>query len=555
MRTRRVAFRARPSLVAPLLLGSASAAFTLWQNLHVAAIVDIAYILNTATRIAAGDVPYRDFPLVLAPFVFLTQALLIKIFGPSYPVHIAYATMLSGLATALAYTIARRLLDAVVVAPRSLAAILTLPLVPLGIYGIYSSPFYDPDACLGVLVAIAAILAAQDRPTRARWLLAGALLTVPVFVKQNIGGTFLVVSVVALAVHARWHVSARPGFRWCIAGLGGALALEVLLLQLVVGLDNYLRWTLGFAVTGRGFAMEKLGAFTDLRSVWPGLLILLLVLVSQRLPPRARGAMFFTALLVSCLAVALAPDLALAAPQFFPPVLIAASVLALVRAIIDGPDLKTLLPFVLTATTAGAIMSQGLTGSTYGIFSLLVLAVASLVRLLARYVDKPVRVASLTGVVLSVLLTVTGTSYVLTNTRLLFIDVNTPGDVARSSFPSLAGLSARGPYIADLDAMLFWARDNVAADEPMVFLPGEDPAFFALGRAPRLPSVYFYDVANPYSPAQIAVFANEIGLRWVFVKDRLQLREEPPLNQALVAALTERATLVARVSAYRIYRR
>src|SRR5438128_11763447 len=89
----------------------------------------------------------------------------------------------------------------------------------------------------------------------------------------------------------------------------------------------------------------------------------------------------------------------------------------------------------------------------------------------------------------------------------------------------------------------------------MVFLPGEDPVFFALGRRPRMPSVYYYDVANPYSPAEVARFADAVGLRWVFVKDRLQLVEEPALEQGLITALTEHAGLVAQVGPYRVYRR
>jgi hypothetical protein len=88
-----------------------------------------------------------------------------------------------------------------------------------------------------------------------------------------------------------------------------------------------------------------------------------------------------------------------------------------------------------------------------------------------------------------------------------------------------------------------------------VFLPGEDPAYFALDRRPRLPSVYFFDVANPYSPAEIARFADQVGLRWVVVKDRLQLTQEPPLEQGLIVALTEHATLTAQVGPYRVYRR
>jgi hypothetical protein len=41
----------------------------------------------------------------------------------------------------------------------------------------------------------------------------------------------------------------------------------------------------------------------------------------------------------------------------------------------------------------------------------------------------------------------------------------------------------------------------------------------------------------------------------VFVKERLQLVEEPPLNPAIVRALTTRATLVATIGGYRVYRR
>jgi hypothetical protein len=88
-----------------------------------------------------------------------------------------------------------------------------------------------------------------------------------------------------------------------------------------------------------------------------------------------------------------------------------------------------------------------------------------------------------------------------------------------------------------------------------VFLPGEDPAFFALGRKPALPSVYFYDVATPYAPSELARFADAVGLRWVIVKDRLQLTVAPPLEPELVARLTDRATLVATIGPYRVFRR
>jgi putative sugar O-methyltransferase len=96
--------------------------------------------------------------------------------------------------------------------------------------------------------------------------------------------------------------------------------------------------------------------------------------------------------------------------------------------------------------------------------------------------------------------------------------------------------------------VLVWIRDNVPAEDSMAFLPGEDPVYFALGRRPPLPSVYFFDVASPLPPREIARHARDIGLRWVFVKRRLQLYEEPPEVRELVPLLTD-GSCVSPVSA------
>ncbi|MDP9264599.1 MAG: glycosyltransferase family 39 protein, partial [Chloroflexota bacterium] len=227
-------------MIVPLVLFVASAAFTLWRNAEVGVLVDFAYMVNIATRIAAGDVPYAQFPLAQAPLAFLTQAALIKLAGPHYAVQIGYAVIVGGIATALTYTIATRILEGSVRSPTALAAILCIPITPLGIYAIFPHPFYDPDACLFVLAAIGATLAARDRPSRRRWVVSGALLAIPIFVKQNIGGAFLVAVLAALAADAIARPQARSNLRWCLAGLAGALAVALAGLQLVVGIDHYL---------------------------------------------------------------------------------------------------------------------------------------------------------------------------------------------------------------------------------------------------------------------------------------------------------------------------
>jgi hypothetical protein len=551
----RAVVRPSPPIVIASLLFVASAGFVWWRNTQVGVLVDLGYVVNIATRIALGDVPYRDFPLAQAPGSFLAQALLIKLFGPHYLVQIAYASALGGAATALAYRIVRRLLAGAVPSPDGLALVLTLPLIPLGIYAVVPNPFYDPDACLVVLGAIALLLAARDRPTVARFAAAGAVATMPLFIKQNIGGAFIISLAGILVAEALARPARRRELGWLGVGAGAALALQITVLEIVVGIDAYVRWAWTFAMSGRGVTADRIREFGDPIVLFPAALIVLLAIGAPRVAERIRWLLFAGALAVAAAATPAASIALQMAPLLLPPLLVAAAALGLARAAREGPHLEVLLPLVLVATTLGTLQSQGLVNSTFGIFPLLTLALACVVRDLARAVPRPLRLAPLTGVVIALIATVVGTVSTIENVRLRFIHVNGPGPVVASAYPSLVGLSARGPYLAELDAVLYWMRDNVPPADGFVFLPGEDPVFFALGRKPALPSVYFYDVATPYAPAELARIADQVGLRWVIVKDPLQLTVAPPLEPELVARLTDRAALVATVGPYRVFRR
>src|SRR5438876_8086593 len=169
-----------------LLLGLATSAVVLWQNRRVIVLWDVSYILENATRIAAGDVPYRDFPIPYAPLTFLIQAAIIRIFGRHYALHIAYAAIVAGVATALTYVIVRLLGTR-----RSIAVLLCLPLTILGIYCIFPHPFYDPDCCVAVLIALMLFLTE-------RGFAFGVAAVVPLFVKQNIGLPCLIAAVAVL---------------------------------------------------------------------------------------------------------------------------------------------------------------------------------------------------------------------------------------------------------------------------------------------------------------------------------------------------------------------
>src|SRR5437016_4636424 len=122
--------------VAMAALFAATAAVVLWQSSRLTVLWDFSFIVENATRMAMGDVPYRDFPFPYAPLTFVVQSMIIRILGRAALHHAAYATLAGGTASALAYAIVIRIEQR-----RVVAFALCAPLVVLGIYCILPHPF------------------------------------------------------------------------------------------------------------------------------------------------------------------------------------------------------------------------------------------------------------------------------------------------------------------------------------------------------------------------------------------------------------------------------
>src|SRR5436853_4172874 len=117
-----------------VVLFAATAAVVWWQNSRLTVLYDVSGILENATRMAEGQVPYVDFPFPYAPLTFLTQAALIRYTGAVYWHHIVYACVVGGLATVITWRILLHVFCEAVPYPRWTAFLLSLPLVVLGIY-------------------------------------------------------------------------------------------------------------------------------------------------------------------------------------------------------------------------------------------------------------------------------------------------------------------------------------------------------------------------------------------------------------------------------------
>ncbi len=556
-----------------------------WQNSHVAVLWDTSYVLDSAARIAAGQLPYRDFPFVHPPLTFLVQAAIIRLTGRVFFHHVIYVGVVGGLGTLIAWRLALASLcgrvDGALLRGRNadwiIASLVAAPLIFLGIYSIIPIPEYDGDCAFWILVALWLLQRADLRRTVASGLIAGAGICVPLFFKQNMGLPFLpaaVGSVLLVLVFA--FMRATPGAdrapekRMLVSVLAGACATLVaaaLVLHWTVGIQNYIHWTIEVAgqrrLPGLG---DMLAVFRDPTLLWTlpcvgfGLVVLRFTPEKLRWTRIAAFALLaapFLFTLASLLIYDDADERGDSLLALWPLLLLLAATLAIVNLfrLWQKPALLALFPLMILAAICGTFMSQQLWGSTYAIWPLLALLVAELLAFLDSTHAAPHWLVPALAVLVSVTLLVCGDFYMASEERLSY--VNFPdGPVQHSAFPQLAGMATPGPYLPELDELLRYAQANIPQNDGLILIPGEDPFYFVTGRVPRFPVLLFDPTTDPYSPAETAALARAENIRWLIVKRDLQIKVDvTPDRAATMTLLMKEFTLAAHLRAYDVYRR
>jgi hypothetical protein len=571
--------------VADVLCGAflfaATAGFVLWQNTHLTVLWDLSYILENATRISLGQLPYRDFPFPYAPLTFLVQAAIIKLFGRVVLHHYLYAAVTAGLATLLTWSILLRMLDGARMPRRLTAFLLAVPLVFLGTSSIFPHPFYDSDCTFFVLFWVWMLLRLESEkfPALATFV-GGGLLVVPLFIKQNTGLAFVASCAVCVALLG---VRNRRAGALLFAGAGAALGFALAVLGYTVGLGDYFHWTVDFAASRRlpGFS-TMLGVYRDPSLLWIEIVLALGlgVLIVPRTAKALRwvGAALMSAPFVAAVAALFLEDNAServeALLRLWPGLLIASLILGLWQ-LRRGVTVGTLVPLILLGTIHGAFLSQQLWGSTYAQWPLLMILMAGILAAVTQEANggedaphlltaadvghrTPTAGASpliAFAVVASAALMVTGGYYALSHERLDYVDLD--GEtLVRSSLPELRGLGMRGGWLPNFEELVAYCKREIPRNDAILMIPGEDLFYFTTGRRPQFPVLMMDNTVNPYSAAQLAEFARQRNVRWVVVKRELQLQEQPVAFRAQLLNLLGRDfSLEESLANYDVYRK
>ncbi len=601
-------------LLTAAFLFLATAAFVLWQNSKLTVLWDLSYILENATRISLGQVPYRDFPFPYAPGTFLVQAAIIKLFGRVILNHYLYAAVAAALAALLTWRILLRLLAASSLPKRFTAFLLTVPLIFLGTHSILPIPFYDSDCTLCILCCIWLLLRLESANFPALSTFAcGMFLVLPLFIKQNTGLAFLLSATLCIAFLGVRRHRIRNAAALLIGGAASGFALALALIHFTAGLSNYLHWTIQFAASRRlpGLA-AILGIYRDPVLLWiyfafaTGLALFLLRPIFSRNYASQFLQRAIVWLAASLLALPFlwafvslwlqqdASDRVEALLHLWPMLLVASFAFALWK-LPHATSITQLVPLILLGAIHGAFLSQQLWGSTYALWPLFMVLLATILVALAPQEisaknsalrtangvaidvasDDPLRtqirsvisgsgcrssygrslpLIAFTALVSFVLLT-TGAYYALSHERLDYVDLS-EGPLTHSSLPALHGLVMRGSYLPDFEELVAYTNRNIPRDSSILMLPGEDLFYFTTGRTPRFPVLMLDNTVNPYSAAELVELARQRNVDWLIIKRNLQLQEEPlSFRPQLLELLSHEFVPVESLNNYDVYHR
>jgi hypothetical protein len=551
---------------------------------------DLSYILENSTRISLGQTPYRDFPFPYAPLTFLVQAAIIKLFGRVVFHHYLYAALTAALTSLLTWRILLRLLVTSRLPARLAAFLLALPLIFLGTSSIFPHPFYDSDCTLFILFCAWLLLRVESANfPPASTFACGLLLAAPLFIKQNTGLAFLLSAAACIAYLGIRNARQRHGSVVLLAGAATGVACTLALIQSTAGLRNYFHWTIQFAASRRLPGMAAmLGIYLDPALLWIYLVFALglgLFLLPPTVPPAVRWlastllSLPFLAALAALFLQQDAENRVEALLRLWPLLLIASLAIAIWR-LPRATTFLQLLPFVFLGTIHGAFLSQQLWGSTYALWPMLLILIATILAFLAPRTTPPVGDNGLANAVrnvtkngarnvdgngaspliafvalASLVLLITGGYYALSHERLAYVDL-TGDTLAHSGLGALRGLAMRGRWLSDFEELVAYSNREIPRGDAILMLPGEDLFYFTTGRTPQFPVVMLDNTVNPYSAAQITQLAGQRNVRWLVIKRTLQLQEEPlSFRPQLLELLHRDYKPAASLRNYDIYRR
>ncbi len=541
-----------------LTLMAISSVVVFFQAQRVLPLVDYTYQLENAYRIYSGQMLYKDFVLSVAPGTYVVMALLMKMFGLSNLVQIIYIMLISSLTLLLTYKLIKRITHNQIV-----SILLSAPLVFCG-HSIFPFPNYDINTTFFILLSLIVLFYSFEKKTFTLFLISGILIVIPPFFKQNTGLIYTSLSLVSIFILT---ILKQNFLNWKHFGyiLLGAF--------LVCGLFAF--WLL-YNNLFREFIFQVFISPSQSRPLFVSFKTIILqfltfnsailyissVIIWIIFKFKIRNASINNFTIIIFIIVAFIIRLL---TSNFPYINYTKSVyfwydisLIVVSIYLFKilKNLKTdsfllLLPIVVVGVSYSSFLSQGVIGSSYGIWPLFFLMIAFIYKYLTDYVKSynwliPV-------IVFVVLISMCLGISVNKNTRLSYIPLN--GKLQKATRSNFEFVATPGNWISEMEECFTYIDSNIPKEESIIGIPGEDPIYFATQRTPELRYFSLNSNVCPFSEKQICNDIMLNNIKWIILKTNPQMPVGFFSTDSIKSFIKSDYKLVKVIKGYEIYRK
>lgn len=520
-----------------LFFGVAAALITYWQTTRMTHLVDYSYQVEISYRMYLGQVPYRDFMLVLTPGVYSIMAGIMHLTGGySHAWVVFHSMMVATLTSVVSFFVFWRICK-----DRWLTLFFSLALLVVG-QAIYPYPIYDIWAVLCMLLAILCWTFLTDTrvATRVGFFL-GVFAAGSFLFKQTIGLSFAVavlfsmVAIMFIERTKKWKAAAIA----VMLGEGLIFGLFGLWLWQQNVLGPFIDQVIIFPQAARDIGITLGVLLSDYQKALfflaPMAIGMVLFVCCYRLIPRMSGQttigilFLIWSFILTQFVLAFPSMVRVGITVIWTAVMltVALSCFMILRESVRQKRriIDFFLPLILLVTIHVGFLSQSVAGSAYGmwpiLFTLVSLSFVPLTALMPRF---PLRIFVGSA---SIAVTLCMGWYAFSNEFTQY--VNLKGPVSSASTGSIAGLSAPGPWVGAISTLITDAGKRIPSGDGIAFLPGDDPFFAATNRVPTLRcsqwnsgtcDTFGFDLEREIRDKQIS---------WIIIKDPVMTPHAYPL--------------------------
>lgn len=496
--------------VALILIGN----FLVYRNTGLAnPLVDFTYQLENSYRITVGQVPYKDFFLVLTPGIYYIDALFLEIFGQSNLGQIVLTLLMHSFI--ILFT--NRIL--VKITGNHIVTYLGTAIMAFSESVTYPYVSYN-SLCFLLMLGFGLYLTKHiNNLSASRSFIIGFLVALPFYAKQNYGVFFAI----AFYFFFLCFCLKTKKLAHFLTSIGGSL-LTVAIFLVYLGINqidlyDFLYQTLIFPSAAKHplnvVLGSLMGAFSSNACI-TYIYVFLLILFFERSSLSTRTKLVLSALLSALIWIMLTQlaDIEYnAATNFW---FLGYALLVFIW-LIEGAFKKRILSNLSIGIISFFIMLFGILTKRPDAPLWMFCIIAALIY---KYYSKKKSVVII-PLLLSFLLV--STFYQANTIKMGWVNEEGTLQVENNIDSRFYKMGMNGPWLEEMEDLSLYIRNNVG-EASFVEVPCEDPIYWATDTTPQLNFFQMYSETNPYPEKEFAEIISDAGIQVIIVKRTCQFK-------------------------------